>query len=68
MHWIGREFGVLGLAVLAARPVIYGQEVQRIVDQAVRTELAADGSDHSRWMYFEAVSYTHLTLPTTPYV
>ncbi len=53
MHWIGREFGVLGLAVLAARPVIYGQEVQRIVDQAVRTELAADGSDHSRWMYFE---------------
>ena len=29
MHWIGREFGVLGLAVLAARPVIYGQEVQQ---------------------------------------
>jgi len=30
-----------------------GQDAKRIVQQAVRTELAADASDHTHWLYYE---------------
>ena len=56
MRRMWRELGVLGLAVFAVSPAIRGQETRQarqIVEQAVRTELAADGADHSRWIYFE---------------
>lgn len=48
-----RVLWLFGLAVLAMSPAVVAQETQQIVDQAVRTELAADGADHSRWVYFE---------------
>jgi len=56
MRRIWRGLGVWGLALFAVSPAIHGQEpgqTRKIVEQAVRTELAADGADHSHWIYFE---------------
>jgi hypothetical protein len=39
---------MIGLSVSAG-----GQDAQQMVQQAVQTELAADASDHSHWLYYE---------------
>jgi hypothetical protein len=44
----------LGLALfLGSCIAVQGQNSKQIVRQAVKTELAANSSDHSRWLYFE---------------
>ncbi len=48
-----RGLGVLGFVVVAGIPAMRGQQAKQIVQQAVKTELAADENDHSRWLYFE---------------
>jgi hypothetical protein len=40
------------LALLGTR-AIPAQQAKQIVEQAVRTELAADDNDHSRWLYLD---------------
>ena len=42
--------GVLALGTCVA---LGAQDAQQVVEQAVKTELAADASDHSRWLYYE---------------
>ncbi len=39
---------MIGLCASAA-----GQDARQMVQQAVRTELAADASDHTHWLYYE---------------
>jgi hypothetical protein len=53
MRFTLRELGALGLVVAAGIPAARGQQAKQIVQQAVKTELAADDNDHSRWLYFE---------------
>jgi hypothetical protein len=42
-----------GAAIICLSTLASGQDANRIVQQAVRTELAADASDHTRWLYYE---------------
>jgi hypothetical protein len=45
---------VLALAaVLGLCTKVNGQDIQRVVEQVVQTELAADQTDHTRWLYYE---------------
>ena len=39
--------------LVASNAAVRGQGVKSIVEQAVHTELAADGADHSRWIYLD---------------
>jgi hypothetical protein len=41
------------VGLLAACAATQGQDAKQIVQQAVRTELAADDADHSRWIYLD---------------
>ena len=51
MHW---RACAAALALFAASCVVsYGQQARQIVQQAVKTELAADDADHTHWMYFD---------------
>lgn len=43
----------LAWTVFAAACTALAQQPKEIVQQAVRTELAADAADHSRWLYYE---------------
>lgn len=42
-----------GTALLSVCLPAAAQDAKQIVRQAVQTELAADASDHSRWLYYE---------------
>lgn len=42
-----------GTALLSVSLPAAAQDAEQIVRQAVQTELAADASDHSRWLYYE---------------
>lgn len=53
MHPVWRQLTILGVAVLPGYAAMHAQQANQIVAQAVQAELAADGSDHSRWVYFE---------------
>ncbi|HEX4758193.1 MAG TPA: hypothetical protein VH308_09430 [Terracidiphilus sp.] len=45
---------VLALAaVLSLGTKVNGQDAQRLVEQAVQTELAANQADHTKWLYYE---------------
>jgi hypothetical protein len=48
---------VMGLAVFAN-----GQDVKGFVEQAVRTELAADAADHTHWLYYEVDQKPEMTV------
>ncbi|HET6208052.1 MAG TPA: hypothetical protein VFD98_14645 [Terracidiphilus sp.] len=41
------------LIALAMSPSSYAEDAKQFVQRAVKTELAADRDDHSRWIYFE---------------
>lgn len=51
MCYCGRALVIA--AVIASGAAARGQDVKTIVQQAVRTELAADDADHSRWLYLD---------------
>ncbi|HVN94137.1 MAG TPA: hypothetical protein VMT38_10595 [Terracidiphilus sp.] len=53
MRRVWRELGVLGFAAIVLVPALRGQQAKQIVQQAVKTELAADENDHSRWLFFD---------------
>jgi len=42
--------------IVSACAIANGQQPKQIVEQAVRTELAADAADHSLWLYYEVDS------------
>jgi len=42
-----------GLVMVGPSASARGQDAKQIVQQAVQTELAADASDHSHWLYYE---------------
>ena len=44
---------LVGMLMLGCCLASRAQDAQQIVRQAVRTELAADAADHSRWIYYE---------------
>lgn len=46
---------VCAVMVLSCLPAI-AQDAKQIVQQAVKTELAADAADHTRWLYYEVDS------------
>lgn len=58
-----RSWLALICAILAASCAATGaQEEKQFVQQAVKTELAADAADHSRWLYFEIDEKPHQDL------
>ncbi len=48
-----RGVSLWGLTVLLATSPVKGQDAGQIVRRAVNAELAADGADHSRWVYLD---------------
>jgi hypothetical protein len=50
---IFRRLILAGAAIIILSASAYSQDANRIVQQAVRTELAADASDHTHWLYYE---------------
>ncbi len=51
---------VLVCAILAGScAAVSAQDEKQLVQQAVKTELAADAADHSRWLYFETDRKPH---------
>jgi len=50
---VGRSMLLAGTAMVAFSLAARGQDARQIAQQAVRTELAADASDHTRWLYYD---------------
>jgi hypothetical protein len=44
---------IIFVSLLASSMAARGQDAKQVIRQAVQTELAADDSDHSRWMFLD---------------